>query len=652
MIKYLQILLILFSSQLYSLSLDSLLAGSDSLQIDSTLSLASKDSVLVIESSKIKNAVTISDTIVPINEQPLSSVTNIINKKSFLFENYRYTGDFLRLFPLNFIRDLAFLGQPNESFIYGAGFGGISFMEDGLLWNDRYNNTLNLNYVQSEDIDSIEVIPAPKGFLFGPYNNPVTVNFIMKDFVSTEPYSRIRYYEGPDGEAMIDGKFNVPIYKRWNLSFQVTNRASDDRYINTDYSMWQINARLKYFPANTFNITAIYKSVDSEIGLNGGVDVDSISLLTTDANSVLFNETEAIVNYPSRIQKILNHNVGLKIQTLPWDHAYLDLSVFYRYSDDEISNDMNSVVLKDRYDNKNFSAALNFKQRFNTLSLRLISTYDKNNTTEYAGYLLNNDLLTNHDYFSAGSIISLNLLDGRLVPSIFYKYSYQTIQINNEDNSAGNSGYGMDVSYNPLDLFSIYSGYSVYDQVNNDNVRTFEVGGKIQSETFFADIKYFSRKNFFPFFIKSPFIITEENVKPQSINGLGMAFNFKLWEILLETTTSYYFDIEAYSLFSLPEIQFSGGIYLNDKFFDESLLLKTGIKFYYTGKHMAYAENSGFVNIEASKRIDFTLVGEIKKTAIVYFIWENLADNEYFITPYYPMPGRNIRFGLSWELLN
>ncbi len=68
----------------------------------------------------------------------------------------------------------------------------------------------------------------------------------MRDFLSPEPYTRIRYYEGPNGEAMIDGKFNAQIASRWNLSFQVTNRKTDETYKNTEFSIWQVNAKLKY----------------------------------------------------------------------------------------------------------------------------------------------------------------------------------------------------------------------------------------------------------------------------------------------------------------------------------------------------------------------------------------------------------------------
>jgi len=58
------------------------------------------------------------------------------------------------------------------------------------------------------------------------------------------------------------------------------------------------------------------------------------------------------------------------------------------------------------------------------------------------------------------------------------------------------------------------------------------------------------------------------------------------------------------------------------------------------------------VDVEPTNKLDFTLAGEIRGAAIFYFIWENLLGNQYYITPYYPMPERNIRFGLAWELFN
>ena len=74
---------------------------------------------------------------------------------------YQYTGDYLRVHPFNFIKDLGFTGQPNETFIYGVGNNAVSYLMDGVSVNDRYSNSLNLNLIQSEDVDSIEIIPLP-----------------------------------------------------------------------------------------------------------------------------------------------------------------------------------------------------------------------------------------------------------------------------------------------------------------------------------------------------------------------------------------------------------------------------------------------------------------------------------------------------------
>ena len=74
--------------------------------------------------------------------------------------------------------------------------------------------------------------------------------------------------------------------------------------------------------------------------------------------------------------------------------------------------------------------------------------------------------------------------------------------------------------------------------------------------------------------------------------------------------------------------------------------------FTYTGNLRASTTNFGIVDVEPSHKFDFSAAGEIREVAIVYFAWENLFNNQYFITPYYPMRERNIRFGLAWELFD
>ena len=51
-------------------------------------------------------------------------------------------------------------------------------------------------------------------------------------------------------------------------------------------------------------------------------------------------------------------------------------------------------------------------------------------------------------------------------------------------------------------------------------------------------------------------------------------------------------------------------------------------------------------------RIDFYLAGRIQDAATVYFIYENILNNQYFLVPYFPMPEGGIRIGLSWDFLD
>jgi hypothetical protein len=143
------------------------------------------------------------------------------------------------------------------------------------------------------------------------------------------------------------------------------------------------------------------------------------------------------------------------------------------------------------------------------------------------------------------------------------------------------------------------------------------------------------------------------NYLSEKIRGVGLNLNYKYWILLLETNTSYYFKVDGDRPANLPDWQFVGGLYVNGLFFEDNLDLKTGFTFYYTGE-INSREYDWFGNtvVAPTNKLDFTLAGEIKKVAIFYFIWENIYYNQYYITPYYPMPDGNIRFGIAWELFN
>ena len=104
---------------------------SDTLSINPD-SILTNDSLLII---------TKRDSIVPIYSSPLTDKSFIASNKDLLKLEYQYTGDYLRLYPFNFIKNLGFTGQPNETFLYGVGNDAVSYLLDGVSYNDRQSNS-------------------------------------------------------------------------------------------------------------------------------------------------------------------------------------------------------------------------------------------------------------------------------------------------------------------------------------------------------------------------------------------------------------------------------------------------------------------------------------------------------------------------------
>ncbi len=661
MIKFISLFVLAFGFLTFGQSNDSLLIKQDSLKTDSTTVSVLTDSSSAADSLLIQKVVP--DTLVPQHIRPLSEVSTIIDKKTFLYYNYRYTGDLTRTFSLNFIKDFGFVGYPNETFLYGIGNGGISYLEDGVFWNSRLNNRFDLNHINSEDIDSIEIVRSPRGFLYSPVNNPVAVNFITQDFLSPIPYSRIKFYQGPYGEAMVDGKFNAKIFRRWNLSFQLQNRRGDDRYRNTAHSIWQANIKLKYFLSNKFNISAQYSFVSSEVGLNGGLAIDNAEQLAGDVNLT------APVVYPNRIKNVVNHNFGLRFLAKPFGNAKADLTVYYKLAFDSTKNRIDTLRTEFDTDEKTYGAVLRYDQKFGLLSMQVIGTYENSSDSVmnlWAPDSLPAVLLNTYSevkLYSLSAVAGLNLFGGKVVPAVFYKYTNRTndffINYNglllNANDKGGFSGVGADVKINLSDSLSFYAGYSIFSKKNQldfgkSDIKTFEAGGRFISPFLLADIKYFTRSG-------SNVMPTDAVLNPPvvfgNLSGIGANINLRLWRLLLETNSSYYFNSGNEMLVGVPEYQFVGGLYLTGYYFKNNLNLKAGFVFTLTGWTNTYSEtNLGIVSAKPSNKLDLSVAGEIQEVAIVYFIWENLFGYQYFITPFYPMPERSIRFGVSWILFN
>lgn len=634
---------------------DSLTNEIDSLLTTKTEIVADTTRLLIDSTSNvISDSLTsiMPDTTIYFKQKPFSSQSRFITKSDIQTNDYRYPGNLFKVFPFSFERSYGFIGQPNDIYLYAENSISTNYFIDGVPIPNSYIYSIDFNQLQSEDIDSIEIVPLPRGFLYGYLTNPVSVNFISKDINPAKPYSRVKYYEGPFGEAFIDGIFSLNLFRNFNATLDITNRKVDPSFNNSAFSIWQIKTKLKYHISNNLNLIGNYYFSKSETGINGGVNFDEINQTVQNVNALMFDETLARVKFEDNSLGFKQHNFGVKVLAKPFEEAYTDLNFYYKFY--QLEYNAADTVVNSKSTNKNKVLGVNLDQRFlldpfylsisaGFQSLKHNPTFTSSDSLG-SGYILNSSAQDVNAYFIS-PLVSINLFDSLFVPSFYYKQA----SINRGNISTGDKtkqnyyGFGTDLSIYLSNQVNVYFGYSQFDQEYwNDKVKTLEVKLAFKNGYDKLTLGMFNK-----------------NTPDVNLWGGALDLSFMIWKILLEGRVSQYFVEEGSmtEFINIPETNINAGLYFKDLLFNSNLDLKAGFVLNYTGKQNLRNFSVPYVgildaDIESWLTLDFTMSAEIQKLAIVYFTWENLFDWNYYITPYYPMLERNIRFGVAWEIFN
>jgi hypothetical protein len=657
--KYLLLLFLLLSVPLYAQTNDTIriitpadtlnediLSAADSIALSDTLGLLS-DSL---------NILVFADTIRPIYQRPLYGNSIFINREQFTRRTFSYTGDIFSVTPFFFDVSPGLAGHPANMLIYGTGSSLTSFLVNGINYNDYSGTPFDLNRVQEEYIDSAEVIPLPRGFLYGAFNNPAAVNFIGRDFISVAPYTKIKYYEGPYGEGFIDGMFNSIITGRMNLFVEVTNRKADQRFLNTDYGRWNARIQLKYLLNNNINFLSGYDYSNTYGGAPGGINIFNLDLQNNDFYDALYSEIGATVVYPNFRFNTSTNSVFLKSLGSFGNFSFTDFTLYYRFNRIELNQPAN---IENNLDNmfRNKISGLSVNQHFNRsiFNLNLIGSLERVEVDNYQGFsgsrTFNNLNFTN---LSLAGIFSVSLFDSLLHPSAFYKVSRERYFTTDE-----HSGFGADISARINEFTTLYAGYSeTQNRFTLNNMEIIQTGIRYSNIFFKTSVNLFSRKGKIIF--NPPDTIMNFNSHyfyPGNTAGVSIDLNIHISRVQLEGKVDYYRENNNAPAYILPDIYAAGGLYYRDSLFSGNLDLKTGFNLFYYGRRNINLTPAQFAIFRSNTagpdlRLDFFISGEIQNRAIVFFTLENLLNTRYFIIPFYPMPPAGVRFGVNWELFN
>ncbi len=679
--------------------LSSISIAQNTLVLSDTLDITgvkSNDSVYVVN----KDSIAVADSLVKSAKKKVNTFISVvgiddsnnyisrINKNGFHTEDYRNLSDVFSLLAFSFNQDLGAFGQPSEQMFYGLGFGNISYSRDGVLLNNRWQNSYNLNKLSGELIDSLEIAPITKGFLYSTYNNPIAVSMISQSKFLTRPVTHLKFYQASFDEGFVDVLFHIPVTKKIGVGINVSNSAIDSRFANSDYESWKINGFINYQLSDKINISANYFFSYDTLALFGGLDTN-----------IILDENIPNVLYPSntsgsaRYQLTYNNQANIKILANLFPFISSDL-IFYFNSNSQkfFQNKKNNFRYLPSFVHTNFHQTLgaSFRNIYtrDNIYIEVIANYE---TTSFTTDVLSS--VTKQNIFSLSGNIKFPILNNKyFIPAVFAKISGINNVVNSVSSKYKMSGFGVDVSGAFNSNLSYYAGVSWFQQqapILEKDYHTWanyfpakpsennsaEIGIKFDFESFFGRVSYFnfsSKKHSVPEISQGSsdtLLVNEISIFHNSSfnnSGINININFKIWRLIFSNNFSYYFTTREERLYASPDYNLVGKIHFRSFLFSNNLDLKTGLNYRFTGGQLPFVYDFekliqatleltplvSYSSLPVSFQLDLFLAATIQERATIFVTLENVLDRDYYIVPYYFKQPITLRFGVSWLMFD
>ncbi|MBU2447153.1 MAG: Plug domain-containing protein, partial [Bacteroidetes bacterium] len=428
---------------------DSIIIKTDSV----TSPIALIDTAAILDSLRKALA---GDSVVPIKSYRIAnkfSETNL-SQNQLTMENYFDLYSQLSYLPNNFYRNLGSPGGIGELLIQGNGFRNVSLLLDERNINDAFTNTFDLKELRLEEIESIELIPTTRAFLYGNLNESAAINLKSKELYSQLPYSRIKYIEAPYENLLVDGMFNANFHRRLNFDFGLTKHSQPGRFKNSERDLWAGKIKLTHFISNEFNWNFAYRYSKSLIRFNEGVSLSKMILRPNETiNDVIYDELLAPVVNEDAYHKWTKHNLDFEARgNFLNDHKSISsLKLYFSQSQREYRDgerELLGLKIHNDYWSKVWGAK--FKQNFSINFVELEAAMLLERKILESPFIPGKKL---YNEFQSYILSEINL-SSSVKPSFYLKY------YNQKRANASHFSFGGDISFTPIDNLHFYTGLS------------------------------------------------------------------------------------------------------------------------------------------------------------------------------------------------
>ena len=596
-----------------------------------------------------------------------SYTSNSITLNTKQLSNYKFIGDIIPSKKNCFIRDLGNFGQPYDFTLYGLPQPYTGILIDGLDYSSPLTKGFDLYNLQSTNISSIEIIEPYKAFLFSLDNNLSTININQKYQIPEKPTTTIKYIQSSGEDAFLETSFASRIneYFTFNFNLKTQNNESDNSIIKNSSNIWNLNPVFIFSPNynNQFILSYNYNQTKRE--LNGGVDIEKLYplLLINQFHTIFYDKNLAPVIYNNL--NYTNYFNSIKLNHIYDNHLNFKISSIILYLSDNDKFDYKSSNVSTKFNKFLFSSDIRYD--FEGFEIFSKINYQKND-------IKSNSIPANEIYTLS---LNLNKEINNFAFNVFVKTFYKEKFYNS---------MGSDFSFNH-NLFKTTFGLSL---VNSPNIKNYFFNNArlisitdytIKSYNYYTSLTFkinkfynnleisFSDINNYTYLHQptNKIKVDSINIKNGKLENLSFKYFTQLiiYKFQIENNLVYNFQkLDNKSISVIPKFYNKLNISYNDIAYNVRLNYKIGFEFNYSTKtdfvYYDYLNRetifSGYENIFLKSDPKLIINGYLNANLInkfnIFFVWENLLNYNYTITPNYPIYGTNYRLGINWILDN
>ncbi|MFH0989039.1 MAG: putative porin [bacterium] len=563
-----------------------------------------------------------------------------------------------------FFREIGSPGQTTETVAQGNDTRSVSFLLDGRPMNDPINGQLSLEKIPLEYVDEIEILSGALSSFWAANGVGSSLNFVSHQYNTPRPLTKFKFHQGSFEHIVTDVLFSQNVARGLNAMVGIQRQVTDGRFPNSKYDSWNLRTRLRYNPSRKLNLWFSDLYNKHTTGLNHGIDRKKNTFLYDELTSTVVNSTAS--------ENSTERDLTLNALARAFDDSTWITrgSLYYSVKEREYHDPMLSMK---KFVHSNYWGGQldqQFKKSFLTAAIGF--DVQQRNVTEsnifesiretYTAFKAKIDLfpdeaqsihafgryehLRSESYFSWGGELSSQIAEqltatagysrALRLPTIFERYAIDSLVIlqkplNPEMHSAFNLKLRWTISP------SLRATLTAFDRTIHDAI-------------FYQALP----RDSFP----STLLIKSSN----SIHHFGVDLEFLIhfWKFDLVLLGSYLTTQQnEVNAILIPRYRVRGELTYSEIFFNGALDGKIGIRGLAISKHQSYAFLPHFdfyaalPSLTMNPLSTFDLFAAAKLgDAYLTFVMENPLNINTMVTPYYPMPGRTIRFGVNWKFLD